>query len=950
MENFQSSSLFDGGNMAYLEELYEIYLQNPEALPKEWGQFFEKNLSLPKGEGVFPEERHSEIRAQFAALAKGPRLTQVAVSALPGVTKEGQVEELINAYRLLGHQIADINPIMPNHKPEIPELMLKTYGLTEADLNQSFSIKPFYDGKRLTLQKIQSILKTAYCGTLSCEFMHIGNLEERQWIANRVESLADRPVSPALKKELLDTLLRADGLEKYLGAKYPGAKRFSLEGNDSYLILLEHMIQQAGINGTKEVVIAMAHRGRLNVLINLLGKHPAQLFDVFEGKEGLADENKSGDVKYHEGFSSDISTSGGTVHLALAFNPSHLEIVCPVVCGSVKARQDRRTPGTGQREVMPILAHGDAAFAGQGVAMETLNMSQTRGFCIGGSIHIIINNQIGFTTSDPRDARSTPYASDLGKMIQSPIFHLNADDPEMAYRLACLAVEYRAHFHKDILIDLIGYRRHGHNEADEPAATQPTLYAKIRQMPTVSKKYGDTLIERGFVTPDNIRTMQEDYRLLLDSRNNIVARQVTVQTENFYYALKWRPFMERRWQDLSQVDTQCQRATLDNLGKLWCRTPDQWQFHPRVEKILYERRQMQAGKIPVDWGYAENMAYATLLHEGYSVRMTGQDCTRGTFFHRHAILHNLKTGEMYIPLQQFAKSPAHFSIYDSLLSEEGVLAFEYGYSCSDPEVMVLWEAQFGDFANGAQVVIDQFISSGEQKWGRLCDITLLLPHGYEGQGPEHSSARLERYLQLSAQHNMWVCVPTTPAQIFHLLRRQMHSPTRMPLIVMSPKTLLRHRLAVSSLDELASGTFQHVIFDAQLNQDQAERVILCSGKIYYEIVEAREKAKLDDKVAIFRVEQLYPFPETLLKQVLSSCDKAKEIVWCQEEPRNQGAWYAIKHHLGICIRPDQMLVYAGRADSASVAVGSHVLHEKQQHELVQTALGLALQTDKIKEK
>ncbi|MEY3182548.1 MAG: hypothetical protein RLZ35_533 [Pseudomonadota bacterium] len=920
---FQKTTMLDGDNANYIESLYEAYLKNPDSVSIHWQQFFS---GLEKGQ--FPERP-----------AIMQHKTQTLISSLSSQTNEDfyRWEQWVNGYRLFGYRVANINPLSLPSTIELPELSLKKYGLTEPESDTPFCIPSFNPDKPMTFKAIQQQLQTIYCGSIGAEFGHLSDATEIHWLQNALENLFKHSISVPVKKQLLETLIRVEGLERYLGAKYPGAKRFSLEGSDSLMIALEHLIQRLGNQGAKEVAIGMTHRGRLNVLVNLLGKNPAQLFDVFEGKH-TEEARHSGDVKYHEGFSSDLTTPGGTVHLSLAFNPSHLEIVCPVVCGSVRARQDRRATGL-SKEVVPILMHGDAAFSGQGVVMETLNMSQTRGYGVGGSIHIIVNNQIGFTTSDIRDSRSTPYCSDLGKMFQLPIFHVNGDDPEAVYRIVCLAADYRNTFHKDLIIDLIGYRRHGHNEADEPAATQPTLYQIIRSRDTISKSYAEQLLSKGFIQAKEIEDMQSTYRALLDSRQTIVAPNVIVQTEPAY-ALKWKPYVEGRLKLSNHIDTRVDKAVLKGLASHLDRLPEGWITHPRVQKILFDRTQMTEEKMPIDWGYAEILAYASLLNEKYSVRLSGQDSGRGTFFHRHAVLHHLKTGETLIPLMQFAKLPTRFTVVDSLLSEMAVMGFEYGYACTDPDVLVIWEAQFGDFANGAQVVIDQFISSGERKWARLCGLTLFLPHGYEGQGPEHSSARLERYLQLCAQHNMQVCIPSAPAQIFHLLRRQMLRKTRLPLIVLTPKSLLRHRMAVSSFDELANGSFQRVLMDKAIQDpNTVERIVLCSGKIYYELLTALEHEGNRQTIALIRIEQLYPFPETVLKATLGQFTRTKTVIWCQEEPRNQGAWHFIKRYIRSALLVGQTLSYVGRKSAAASSVGSYTLHEQQQNALIKEALG-----------
>lgn len=695
-------------------------------------------------------------------------------------------------------------------------------------------------------------------------------------------------------------------------------------------------MHSGSVSGVKEIVIGMAHRGRLNVLVNVLGKLPSQLFDEFEGKHD--EKLESGDVKYHQGFSCDVDVSGvpgGRVHLTLAFNPSHLEIVAPVICGSVRARQDKRLDKE-RSQVFSIVVHGDAAISGQGVVMETLNMSRTRAFYTGGTVHIIMNNQIGFTTSNPHDARSTLYCSDIGKMMEIPIFHVNADDPEAVFKVTQLALDYRHMFKKDVIIDLIGYRRHGHNEADEPAATQPIMYQIIRKLPTVFQKYGEILIQDNILSKEVAETLYREYRDLLDKRQAV--RNIINDSSGALALERQKEWQNYFSQDWRQVVPNVAKATLKELAKTLENLPPDFTLHPRVQKLMEEREKMTQETLPIDWGYAEILAYATLLNEQYSIRISGQDCSRGTFFHRHAVLHNQKDGQEYCPLAHISQNQGRFSIYDSLLSEEAVLAFEYGYSTNDPKTLVIWEAQFGDFANGAQVVIDQFISSGEHKWGRLSGLTLFLPHGYEGQGPEHSSARIERFLQLCAEHNMQVCWPTTPAQIYHLIRRQMLRPMRKPLVVMTPKSLLRHKLAVSYFDDLTTGNFLPLIKEIDnLSVEKVKRVILCSGKIYYELLAKRRELNLET-VSLLRIEQLYPFPEVELQTALQEYKHAQDIVWCQEEPQNQGAWYSSQHHIVACLNENQTLRYVGRKASASPAVGYAHLHHQQQEDLVKEAL------------
>ncbi len=785
-----------------------------------------------------------------------------------------------------------------------------------------------------TLREIVNALQETYCRTIGAEYMHIVDSEQRSWFVQRLESVRGRPeFSPEIKSHLLERLTAAEGLEKYLGTKYPGTKRFGLEGGESLIPLLDEIIQRSGSYGTKEIVIGMAHRGRLNVLVNTFGKNPRDLFDEFEGKkvEGLS----SGDVKYHQGFSSNVMTPGGEIHLAMAFNPSHLEIVSPVVEGSVRARQDRRNDPVGDK-VLPVTIHGDAAVAGQGVVMETFQMSQTRAYRTGGTIRIVVNNQVGFTTSKQEDARSTEYATDVAKMIQAPIFHVNADDPEAVLFVTQLAVDYRMQFKRDIVIDLICYRRRGHNEADEPSVTQPLMYQKIAKQRTTRELYADSLIQSKVLDDERVQAKIDEYRTALDNGLHVVKSLVKEPNKELF--VDWRPYLGHAW--TARHDTSFDLKTLQDLSNKLLQTPEGFVVQRQVSKILEDRQKMGAGALAINWGYAETMAYATLLFEGHPVRISGQDVGRGTFSHRHAALHNQKDGSTYIPLQHLYEGQPRFDLYDSFLSEEAVLAFEYGYATTTPNALVVWEAQFGDFANGAQVVIDQFITSGEHKWGRLCGLTMLLPHGYEGQGPEHSSARLERYLQLCAEHNIQVCVPTTPAQVYHMLRRQAIRPLRKPLVALTPKSLLRHKLATSTLEELTQGSFQTVIPEIDpIDPAKVERVIMCSGKVYYDLLDKRRAEGRDD-IAIVRIEQLYPFPEEDLAEALAPYQNVKHIIWCQEEPMNQGAWYCSQHHMrrvATAHKKELFLQYAGRDASAAPAVGYASMHAEQQEKLLQDA-------------
>ena len=809
-------------------------------------------------------------------------------------------------------------------------------GLSESDLSEKFKLDAVEDSASLPLSKIQEFYEQTYCGSIGFEFMHITDPKRLEWIQSRIERPNMRPVvSDSDRREILKLLTMAECMETYLHMKYVGQKRFSLEGGESLIPMLHELVNLCGETGGKEVVIGMAHRGRLNVLVNILGKSPAEVFGEFEGNLSVTDTymKEHGDVKYHQGFSADINTQGGIVHVALAFNPSHLEIINPVVGGSVRARQHRRGD-TEKREVTPVLIHGDAAFAGQGVVMETLNMSHTRGFDIGGTIHVIINNQIGFTTSNKLDARSTVYCTEVAKMVQAPIFHVNGDDPEAVVAVARYAHAYRMQFHTDVVIDLVCYRRYGHNEADEPMMTQPIMYDAIKKIVPVRRKYATELDERGIVPSAESQKMIQDYRDNLD-RGEVVAGQIIdpAKTEKM---VDWTRFIDSKWSD--PVDTTITLKKIDELTGKLLELPENFTLHNRVKKIMDDRASMAAGKVPVDWGFAEIMAYASLIDEGIPIRLTGEDIGRGTFSHRHALLHDQKSRDVYCPLKSI-KEPEDCEMFNSLLSEEAVLAFEYGYSTTDPETLVLWEAQFGDFVNGAQIVIDQFISSGFAKWARFCGLTLLLPHGYEGQGPEHSSARLERFLQMCAGDNMQVCVPSTPAQSFHMLRRQAIRPYRKPLIVMSPKSLLRHKRSVSDVRDLTRFGFQTIIDETEenLDREQVVRVVLCAGKVYYDLFEMRDHLDIED-IAIARIEQLHPFPTSELSYLLQSYPNATEVVWCQEEPKNQGAWYQIWHRMRNCLMKNQTLKCTSRDEAPSPAVGNYRVHLAQQERLITQAL------------
>jgi len=854
--------------------------------------------------------------------------------------KQVHVQSLIAAYRSLGSRWADLDPLKRQDRPPIPELDPAFYGLTEADLDQTFSATNTYftTATTMTLRDILKSLRDTYCRSVGAEFMHISDPAIKRWIFERLETTRSAPdVAPERKRHLLQQLTEAEGLERYLHTKYVGQKRFSLEGGESLIVSMDELVNHAGDSGVQEIVVGMAHRGRLNVLVNIMGKMPGDLFAEFEGKhaEGLTD----GDVKYHNGFSSDLSTRGGPVHLSLAFNPSHLEIVNPVVEGSVRARQERRG-ADGIRQVLPVLVHGDAAFAGQGVVMETLNLAETRGYGTGGTVHLVVNNQIGFTTSDPRDTRSTIYCTDVSKMIEAPVFHVNGDDPEAVAFTTRLALDFRMQFGRDVVVDIVCFRKLGHNEQDTPSLTQPLMYKRIGAHPGTRKFYSDKLTAQGVLKDGEGDQLVKDYRQYMEDGQRTIEPVLTNYKSKF--AIDWSPFLKAKWTD--QADTAVPLAELKRIGEKLTQVPEGFTPHQLVSKLLNDRRAMARGELNLDWGMGEHLAFATLVSSGYSVRITGQDSGRGTFTHRHAVLHDQNRERWndgtYIPLQNVSEGQAPFVVIDSVLSEEAVLGFEYGYSCADPNTLTIWEAQFGDFVNGAQVVIDQFIVSGEAKWGRQSGLTMMLPHGYEGQGPEHSSARIERFLQLCADNNIQAVQPTTASQIFHLLRRQMIRQFRKPLVIFTPKSLLRNKDASSPLTELAKGGFRPIIgeVDDAIDPASVKRVLACSGKVYYDLVNGRRERK-DKTTAIVRVEQLYPFAHKTFENELRKYPKATEVVWVQDEPQNQGPWFYVQHHLYENMSAGQKLGYAGRPASASPAVGYLAKHQEQQKALVEQAFG-----------
>jgi 2-oxoglutarate dehydrogenase E1 component len=939
MKDLLSNSYIFGANAPFIEGLYESYLDNPQSVPEQWREHFDKLQLLPgAGEGRGRDVAHAPIVESFAQRAKQNKLrTAESPTELSVERKQVYVLLLIAAYRTMGARWAQLDPLKRQPRPQIPELEPAFYDLTEADMETVFNTGTLVGPERMTLREILQALRETYCSSIGVEYMYMSDMAQKRWIQQRLESVRSHPsLTPEVKKRILERLTAAETLEKYLHTRYVGQKRFSLEGGESLISSMDEVVQRAGAHGVQELVIGMAHRGRLNVLVNTLGKNPKELFSEFEGKH--VSELSAGDVKYHNGFSSDISTAGGPIHLSLAFNPSHLEIVNPVVEGSVRARQRRRKDVKGD-QVLPLLIHGDAAFAGQGVVMETLNLSSTRGYGTAGTVHIVVNNQIGFTTSDPRDARSTIYCTDVAKMVEAPIFHVNGDDPEAVHFVTQIAMDYRKEFRRDVVVDIVCFRKLGHNEQDEPLVTQPLMYKKIAQHPGTRRLYADKLAAQGVIRPEEPEQMIKDYRQALEEGRHTSSPVLSNFQRNF--AVDWTPFMNAKWTDAA--DTSVPLEELQKLAERITTVPEGFKLHPSVERVMQARRDMGHGKKMLDWGMAENLAYATLLVNGYAVRLSGQDSGRGTFAHRHSVLHDQNRERWdagsYMPLNNLAEKQSTFVVIDSVLSEEAVLGFEYGYACAEPNELVIWEAQFGDFANGAQVVIDQFITSGEAKWNRQCGLVMMLPHGYEGQGPEHSSARLERYLQLCAEHNIQVCVPSTPAQIFHLLRRQMLRNFRKPLVIMMPKSLLRKPEAVSGLNELAKGSFQTVIPEVdQLDAKAVRRIVACSGKVYYDLIAGRRERRLDD-IAIIRIEQLYPFPHKQFGAEMKRYPNAKEVVWCQEEPQNQGAWYETRHYFVENMREDQKLFYAGRPSSASPAVGYAAKHLEQQKALIEDAFG-----------
>ena len=944
MNDYLSNSYLFGGNAPYVEEMYEQYLNNPNSVTEQWRGYFDSMQNLPatNGQVETPDVAHLPVVESFAQRAKQNKFLafQNANSGTGGGKMQVAVQSLISAHRFLGARWSNLDPLKRHDRPSIPELDPAFYGFTDADMDTRYSVNNTYFGEdEMSLRDLLHALRNTYCSNLGIEYMHITDPEEKRWWQERIELCRSTPqFNSDQKRRIMVELTEAEGLERYLHTRYVGQKRFSLEGGESFIASMDALIQHGGAQGIQEIVIAMAHRGRLNVLVNTLGKSPAELFAEFEGKHG--DDLPAGDVKYHQGFSSDVSTAGGPVHLNLAFNPSHLEIVNPVVEGSARARQDRRGDTTGD-QVLPVQVHGDAAFAGQGVVMETLNLAQTRGYGTCGTVHIVINNQIGFTTSDPRDKGSTLYCTDVVKMIEAPVLHVNGDDPEIVVWATHLALDYRKRFKKDVVIDIVCFRKLGHNEQDTPALTQPLMYKSIGKHPGTRALYAEKLTTQGVLKDGEGDQLVADYRQAMDEGRNFSTAVLT--NHKHMFANDWSRYLGKKWVDAT--NTGLNLTELKRLGEKITTIPSTFKMHPLVATLIKNRSLMASGDMSLDWGMAEHLAFASLVANGYDVRITGQDSGRGTFVHRHAVLHDQERESWdagtYIPLQHVTDQGS-FTVIVSVLSEEAVLAFEYGYSTTAPNTMVIWEAQFGDFANGAQVVIDQFISSGEVKWGRCSALTLLLPHGYEGQGPEHSSARIERYLQLCADNNMQVVQPTTPAQIFHILRRQMVADYRKPLIIFTPKSLLRHKEAISELTDLATGGFQTIIPEVdktvEVDAKKVKRMLVCSGRVYYDIIAHRREEK-DQNVPVLRLEQMYPFPHKAFAAELKKYPHLEEVVWVQDEPQNQGPWFQIQHNLFENLVEGQKLGYAGRPASASPAVGYYATHYEQLKALLQTAFG-----------
>ncbi len=940
-EKLNFSYLF-GSNAPYIEELYENYLDNPHSVGEVWQQYFRELAAQPGA--VERDVAHYPIQQSFANLAKRQNIAAVTGNIDENLLqKQIAVLRLISAYRIQGSGAAKLDPLGLKKPRNADGLSPEAHGLSNADMAVQFSLGEgdFGGATKLTLADIISKLQQTYCGHIGVEYMYIENREERQWIRNYFESRLSTPkFSADEKRYILKQLTASETLERYLHTKYVGQKRFSVEGGESAIAGLNYLVQNAGKDGVEEIIIGMAHRGRLNVLVNTLGKQPADLFAEFEGRYDT--KLPSGDVKYHNGYNSDIATPHGAMHVTLAFNPSHLEIVNPVVEGSARAKQRRRGLD-GRDQVLPVLIHGDSAFIGLGVNQATFNMSRTRGYSTGGTVHMVINNQIGFTTSDTRDTRSTVYCTDIAKMVEAPVFHVNGDDPEAVCFVVQAALDYRKQFHKDVVIDVVCFRKLGHNEGDDPTLTQPLMYRAITKHPGTRALYAEKLVKEGVLSADDAEGLVQAYRAALDKGEHVEQTRLTDYESK--HRVDWSKYQGQDWREA--VESGLPAADIQRLTDKFTQVPEGFGLHNTAKRVIEQRKEMAAGKQPFDWGMAETVAYASMVTNGTGVRISGEDSGRGTFSHRHAVLHdtNRATSDtgIYTPLEHMADNQADFVVIDSILNEEAVMAYEYGYACSAPDKLVIWEAQFGDFANGAQVAIDQFISSGETKWGRLCGLTTILPHGYDGQGPEHSSGRLERWLQLCSEHNMQVIMPSEASQMFHILRRQTLRSYRKPLVIFMSKRLLRFKDSMSPLENFLEGTtFRPVISDVAERADNAsvKRVIMCAGQVYYDLAKARDDAGLQNEIAIVRGEQLYPFPYAEAEAELAKFPNATEILWAQEEPKNQGAWYQTRHRLERLAKDGQTVRFAGRPASASPAVGYASKHKSQLEQLIADALNL----------
>lgn len=923
----RSTSFLHGGNAPYIEDQYEQYLSDPASVAPDWRRYFDALRATPAVDGTdISDVAHGPVVTRFAAMAKQGQRPASKAGALALARKQIAVQSLVAAYRMVGSRRARLDPLQWTPSTSMPELSPAYYGLTEADMQATFSMEgSFFWEHDNKLAELHAALEATYCGTLACEFMHLGSEAQRNWWQLRLESTRAKPSFPTeRKRRILERLTVAEGLEKYLHTRYVGQTRFSLEGGESLIPLLDELVQGGAAKGISNVVMGMAHRGRLNVLLNVTEKPAHALFREFEGQ---ADRDLlAGDVKYHKGFTGSVKAGAGSVEVLLAFNPSHLEVVNPVVQGIARAKSEQlRIPASA---ILPVEIHGDAAVIGQGIVSETLNLSYVRGHATGGTVHVVLNNQVGFTTSDPRDARSSFYCTDIAKMIEAPVLHVNGDDPEAVVFAAQLALEYRATFGRSVFIELVCFRRHGHQEQDTPTMTQPLMYRAIASHPGVRALYAERLESEKVVRAGEAQELVRVHRAALEAARSSTAKPIARIPSPPASASSPRPLPPTPGRML-------------DLAKSLVDIPASLKLHALVARVIEGRREMAAGTRPLDWGMGEHLAFASLLADGIDVRLTGQDSGRGTFGHRHAVLHDQSRAQRsegtYVPLEHVGVSQGRFRATNSVLSEAAVLAFEYGYSITRPEALVLWEAQFGDFANGAQVVIDQFLSASEAKWGQRSGLVLLLPHGQEGTGPEHASARLERYLQLCAQDNLRVCQPTEPAQMFHLLREQALLPEKKPLVVMTPKSLLRHPEATSNLEDLSRGAFKPVIGDSSGCDPAAIlRVVVCTGKVYYELAE-RRKLLGRSGVAIVRLEQLYPFPASELQAELERYPNAGTVVWCQEEAQNQGSWSFVAPRIANLMGV-RLLRYAGAPEAASTAPGDAAGHAAQQESLLTFAL------------